>query len=221
MKALWGEFRTPEVQNEQIIPAETVKHFIMSAMQQDPFRTPLPASSANRDPMTDLDLISSETLGLEMDSTVINTIKLIQHSKQMSQLIEAAKEQTELMADTQINTFPPALEIPELPPENLTYKLNYPIQYMDKEYSDFNLGKGPKIPEVTMKTAKQLLKKSVAALLAHAGYQTTRESVLNTFTDVVEEYIEKMTALLRVAVDQGANVMATGFPVRKKKVKKI
>lgn len=221
MKALWGEFTTPEVQNEQIIPAETVKQFIMGAMQRDPFRTLLPASPSH-DPMTDLDLISSETLGLEMDSTVINTIKLIQHSKQMSQLIEAAKEQTELMADTQINTFPPALEIPELSPENLTYKLNYPIQYMDKEYSDFNLGKGPAIPEITMKTAKQLLKKSVAALLAHAGYQSTRESVLNTFTDVVEEYIEKMTALLRVAVDQGANVMATGFPVslEENKIKK-
>lgn len=53
----------------------------------------------------------------------------------------------------------------------------------------------------------------MAALLAHAGYQTTRESNLNTFTDVAEEYIKKMTSLLRVAVDQGANSKATGFPV--------
>lgn len=66
---------------------------------------------------------------------------------------------------------------------------------------------------MTTKTAKKLLTKSVAALLAHAGYHTTKESVLNTFADVVEEYIKKMTVLLRVAVDQGANMMATGFPV--------
>lgn len=134
MTTHWGEFETPEVQNEEVLPPEIVKLFIMKAMQQDPFRTPLPAPSTAAEQTSEIDLITSETLGLEMDDKVVHTIKLLQHSKQMSQLIEAAKEQTELMADTQINTFPPALEIPDHPIGNVTYKMNYPLQYMDKGY---------------------------------------------------------------------------------------
>lgn len=80
-------------------------------------------------------------------------------------------------------------------------------------FSDFTLGKESHIPEISTKTAKKLLKKSTATLLAHAGFQNTKESVLNVLTDVVEESIIKLTSLLRTAVDQGANFGATGFPV--------
>ncbi|KAK6626109.1 hypothetical protein RUM43_006414 [Polyplax serrata] len=213
MSGLWGEYDVPEVPAEEVIPAEIVKLFIMKAMQPDVLRTPLPLpAKSDADDSVKLDASDSETLGLEMDDTVIHSIKLVQHIKEMTQLIEAAKEQTELMAESQIQTFPPALDIPVHPIKQPKHKLNHPIQYMDKESSDFVLGKGPKIPEVTTKTAKYLLKKSTAALLAHAGYQNTKESVLNILTDSVEEYITKITSLLRVAVDQGANSGTIGFP---------
>lgn len=69
------------------------------------------------------------------------------------------------------------------------------------------------MPGITGVTAKQLLSKSVAALIAHAGFDTTTESVLATVAEATETYIKKMVTLLRVVVDQGANVGATGFPV--------
>lgn len=134
MTDLWGEFEVSDIPNEEVIPAEVVKLFIMKAMQPDGFRTPLPIPKLSDKSVT-FDMLESETLGLEIDDRVIHSIKLIQHAKEMSQLVEAAKEQTELMADTQIHTFPPALDIPihSIPP--LKHKLNHPIQYMDKEYT--------------------------------------------------------------------------------------
>lgn len=131
MSTLWGEFDSPEISNEEVIPAEIVKLFIMKAMQPDGLRTPL---SLPPKPAEVKKEAVSETLGLEMDDRVIHSIKLIKHAKEMSQLIEAAKEQTELMSDTQIQNFPPALDIPVHPIKPPTYKLNLPIQYMDKEF---------------------------------------------------------------------------------------
>lgn len=132
MTALWGEFETSDMPNEEVIPAEIVKLFIMKAMQQDPYRVPLPLQKPQEQQNDELS--TSETFGLEMDDRVIHTIKLLQHCTEMSQLIEAAKEQTELMADSQINTFPPALSIPLQPVRKCKHKLNYPIQHLNKEF---------------------------------------------------------------------------------------
>jgi len=41
----------------------------------------------------------------------------------------------------------------------------------------------------------------------------TSQCVLDTLTDVSEEYIQKFTHLLRVAVDQESIAGSTGFPV--------
>lgn len=43
----------------------------------------------------------------------------------------------------------------------------------------------------------------------------TSQCVLDTMTDVTEEYIQKFTRLLRVAVDQESISGSTGFPVCK------
>lgn len=134
MSSLWGEFEVPDVPNEEVIPPEIVKLFIMKAMQPDGLRTPLSLPSKSPEKSIKLEGVGSDTVGLEMDDKVVHSIKLIQHIKEMSQLIEAAKEQTELVADTQIQTFPPALDIPVHPIKPPKHKLNHPIQYMDKEY---------------------------------------------------------------------------------------
>jgi len=70
------------------------------------------------------------------------------------------------------------------------------------------------VPQIEGSTAKKLVSKSVAALLAHAGFDATSRSVLSTFSDSLENYMKKMVDMLRIAVDQGANSGATGFPVR-------
>lgn len=48
--------------------------------------------------------------------------------------------------------------------------------------------------------------------MAHAGFETAQESVLETLTDLVHEHYLRLTRLLRVAVDREARLGASPFP---------
>ena len=52
----------------------------------------------------------------------------------------------------------------------------------------------------------------VATLLAHTGYDTTSYFILDTVTDVVEEYINKIVHLLRITVDKEVMSESSTFP---------
>lgn len=52
----------------------------------------------------------------------------------------------------------------------------------------------------------------MATVLAHAGFQSAQESVLETLTDLVHEHYLRLSRLLRVAVDREARLGATPFP---------
>lgn len=53
---------------------------------------------------------------------------------------------------------------------------------------------------------------SVATVLAHAGFESAQESVLETLTDLVHEHYLRLTRRLRVAVDREARLGASPFP---------
>lgn len=52
----------------------------------------------------------------------------------------------------------------------------------------------------------------MATVLAHAGFESAQESVLETLTDLVHEHYLRITRLLRVAVDREARLGASPFP---------
>lgn len=52
----------------------------------------------------------------------------------------------------------------------------------------------------------------MATVLAHAGFESAQESVLETLTDLVHEHYLRLTRLLRVAVDREARLGASPFP---------
>ncbi|MBN3299081.1 ST65G protein, partial [Amia calva] len=78
--------------------------------------------------------------------------------------------------------------------------------------SDFYKGKGEPVTELSWPSCRQLLYQSVATVLAHAGFETAQESVLETLTDVAHEHYLRLSRLLRVAVDREARLGATPFP---------
>lgn len=61
-------------------------------------------------------------------------------------------------------------------------------------------------------SCRQLLYQSVATVLAHVGFESANESVLETLTDLVHEHYLRITKLLRVAVDREACQGSTPFP---------
>lgn len=73
-------------------------------------------------------------------------------------------------------------------------------------------GKGEPVTELSGPSCRQLLYQSVATVLAHAGFELAHESVLETLTDLVHEHYQRLTWLLRVAVDREAQLGATPFP---------
>lgn len=73
-------------------------------------------------------------------------------------------------------------------------------------------GKGEPVTELSWTSCRQLLYQSVATVLAHAGFESANESVLETLTDMVHEHYLRLTKLLRVAVDQEACKGTTPFP---------
>lgn len=52
----------------------------------------------------------------------------------------------------------------------------------------------------------------MATVLAHAGFESANESVLETLTDLVHEHYLRVTRRLRVAVDREARLGASPFP---------
>lgn len=73
-------------------------------------------------------------------------------------------------------------------------------------------GKGEPVTELSWPSCRQLLYQSVATVLAHAGFESAQESVLETLTDLVHEHYLRITRLLRVAVDREARLGASPFP---------
>ncbi|XP_006816646.1 STAGA complex 65 subunit gamma-like, partial [Saccoglossus kowalevskii] len=67
--------------------------------------------------------------------------------------------------------------------------------------------------ELDESTVRQMTRRSVATICAHAGFENCQESVLETLTDVLTDYNQKICKLLRVAVDREARTGTTGFQV--------
>lgn len=52
----------------------------------------------------------------------------------------------------------------------------------------------------------------MATVLAHAGFESAQESVLETLTDLAHEHYLRLSRLLRTAADREARLGATPFP---------
>lgn len=106
---------------------------------------------------------------------------------------------------------PPALPDDLLPLDSKTPLQPFQLRHSDPE-SEFYKGKGEPVTELSWPSCRQLLYQSVATILAHAGFESAQESVLETLTDLVHEHYVRISRLLRVAVDREARLGASPFP---------
>lgn len=203
----WGEVRESQNTGTEVIPAELRNLLVLKAMKPDQFKVHQPCKQ-------DDGLVEVPPECSCMDGVVLHTVQLLQHCKTLQSLITLARQQAEQSNENEFEVpkpLPPAPPIPEKLERIQTYQYNYPFRYMEKKVSTFSEGQGPPPPRLNTNTAKTILQKSVATLLAHIGYDNTRQYVLDTLTDVAEEYIQKFTRLLRIAIDQESMSGPTGF----------
>lgn len=81
-------------------------------------------------------------------------------------------------------------------------KFNFSFVFLNWLNSSYTSGKNePQLLEVEGTTARLILRKAVATVCAHTGYTDTSESVLRFLTDVLHEFLTKLTNLLRANTD--------------------
>lgn len=157
-------------------------------------------------------------------SLTIHTVQLCQHVRRLRGLLAAAQTQgqgsasegggcrLEEMDNLPMNPpTPPAVPDDLLPLDSKAPRQPFQLRHSDPE-SDFYKGRGEPVTELSWPSCRQLLYQSVATVLAHAGFQSAQESVLETLTDLAHEHYLRLSRLLRVAVDREARLGASPFP---------
>lgn len=217
MMRYWGEIPGPAGAPPSRSSFDLLQREFRSVEVQDP---PLHQPSAQRPrPTTMLDIPS------EPCSLTIHTVQLCQHARRLRGLLAAAQSQGQAAAASEGGAkleeadstlplrppTPPAMPDDLLPQDSKAPRQPFQLRHSDPE-SDFYKGKGEPVTELSWPSCRQLLYQSVATVLAHAGFETAQESVLETLTDLVHEHYLRLSRLLRVAADREARVGASPFP---------
>lgn len=160
---------------------------------------------------------SKDDFGL--DATTQHTLQLLQYSHQLTSLIEDAHHQVEQLKSGEISSLNCAVAppLPTWQPPKKKHPTLKPFAFIpDNEGSLFARGiretSSSSAVSLDETTCKLLLRRSVAAICAHAGFDSCSQSVLDTLTDVCQEYYHQLLRLLRCAVDAEAYHGGSGFP---------
>ncbi|XP_064608215.1 STAGA complex 65 subunit gamma-like isoform X1 [Liolophura sinensis] len=153
----------------------------------------------------------------QIDAITLHTIRLLQHARKLRHLIHTVQQQLQenlKTGDADI-TYPATPSIPEFegpPPKHNFLK---PVPFMPiplENLSDFVKGKSEPPPVVDDMACRKLLRRSVATICAHAGFDNSSESVLEMLTDLTSEYYLQFTKHMRAAADHQALHGSSGFP---------
>ncbi|XP_062863453.1 STAGA complex 65 subunit gamma isoform X2 [Trichomycterus rosablanca] len=217
MMRYWGELPVASAPPGRSSFDLLQREFRQVEMQDPPLHQP---SARRPRPTTMLDVPS------EPCSLTIHTVQLSQHARRLRNLITAAQpgqqtlsagsESQGLFKTEEGDSLPPRPVTPAapddlLPLDNKASCGPFQLRHSDPE-SDFYKGEGEPVTELSYPSCRQLLYQSVATVLAHAGFESAMESVLETLTDLVHEHYLRLTQLLRVAVDREARLGSTPFP---------
>ncbi|XP_028294403.1 STAGA complex 65 subunit gamma [Gouania willdenowi] len=215
MMRYWGEIPGPAGAPPSRSSFDLLQREFRSVEMQDP---PLHQPSAHRPrPATMLDVPS------EPCSLTIHTVQLCQHARRLRALLGSAQGQSSAASEGGGRTeeadahlplrppTPPTMPDDLLPVDSKAPRQPFLLRHSDPE-SDFYKGKGEPVTELSWPSCRQLLYQSVATILAHAGFESAQESVLETLTDLVHEHYLRVTRPLRVAVDREARLGASPFP---------
>ncbi|XP_026857241.2 STAGA complex 65 subunit gamma [Electrophorus electricus] len=217
MMRYWGELPVASVPPGRSSFDLLQREFRQVEMQDPPLHQP---SAQRPRPTTMLDVPS------EPCSLTIHTVQLSQHARRLRSLLAAAQlgqQPVTGLSDAQgllrsedgeplpARPVTPAAPDDLLPLDSKAPREPFQLRHSDPE-SDFYKGEGEPVTELNWPSCRQLLYQSVATVLAHTGFESANESVLETLTDLVHEHYLRLTRLLRVAVDREARLGSTPFP---------
>ncbi|CAG5036058.1 unnamed protein product [Parnassius apollo] len=192
-KKLWGEFEDDD-NDETIHQTVNFNPIIELGMQNIP-----------EIPIT----VKSSPIELPKPNLITHTIQLHAYSRQLSAILE----QTENAVFEGARLDP--MSLPTVPPQpqlKIEHESTPPINFLQKVYCDFSLGKGPVILPFTSESHKRALRQCAAIALGHVGIATCTNTALNAVADALDIYLTNMCKLMRNIVDREASGIKSGFP---------
>lgn len=192
-RKLWGEFENDGC-DETILQNVNFNPIIELGMQNIP-----------EIPIT----VKSSPIELPTPNLITHTIQLHACSRQLSAILEQTENSMYEGARLDPMNLP---AIPPAPPLSLEHEATPPINFLQKQYCDFSLGKGPVIQPFTPESHKRALRQCAAIALGHVGIPTCTNTALNAVADALDFYMTNMCKLMRKVVDQEASGLKSGFP---------
>lgn len=192
-RKLWGELED-DASDETILQNVNFNPIIELGMQNIP-----------EIPIT----VKSSPIELPMPNLITHTIQLHACARQLSSILE----QTENAVFDGARLDP--MSIPQLPPEpilKLEHEATPPINFLQKQYCDFSLGKGPTIVPFTPESHKRALRQCAAIAIGHVGIATCTNTALSAVTDALDFYMSNICKLMRTVVDRDASGIKSGYP---------
>ncbi|XP_063540704.1 STAGA complex 65 subunit gamma-like [Cydia strobilella] len=189
----WGEFED-EDRDESILQTVNFNPIIELGMQNIP---EIPIS------------VKSSPIELPKPNLITHTILLHSYSRQLSAILE----QTENAVFEGARLDP--MSLPTMPPEpplQIEHAAAPPINFLEKEYCDFSLGKGPVILPFTPESHQRALRQCAAIALGHIGLSTCTNTAVYALADGLDFYMTNMCKLMRTVVDREASGLKSGFP---------
>ncbi|KAK3778819.1 hypothetical protein RRG08_013087 [Elysia crispata] len=145
----------------------------------------------------------------KMDPIVLHTIRILNHIKRLRAAIEVLQSDVKQESDAAITSVGPMPEYDgPLPKDRSSQKY-----FIEEEYeTDFVRGVANPPPPIDDLTCRKLLRRSTCAIIAHLSFDTARESVIDTMTDLCHQFLIQFTRHMGVAADRRAQYGSNGFP---------
>lgn len=192
-RKLWGEMEEEEY-DETLLQSVNFNPIIELGMQN------IPEISIT---------VKSAPIELPKPNLITHTIQLHAYSRHLSTILEQIDNTLYERVRLDPSSIPTPPPDPNLKSEHET---NAPINFLEKLYCNFSLGRGPVILPFTPESHKRALRQCAAIAIGHVGIPTCTNTALTALADALDIYMTNFCKLMRTVTDREASGLKSGYP---------
>ncbi|KAJ1530600.1 hypothetical protein ONE63_005482 [Megalurothrips usitatus] len=203
----WGEFDNAD----EPISVLDLKEVLADQLVDDLIEKSCSVEYTKGDP---LDGYGDDELDAEsytIDASVSYSLELRKHISDLRQLIALAHGKISAPTTQLQQRLPDVPAVPPKPPIHLKHPAVHPLGFLPPRHTPFTLGQGTPPEELCLDSCLHILTKSVSALACHAGWDASMNETLYVFRDAVDDFLRRMTRMLRATIDQEASDGGNNF----------
>ena len=126
------------------------------------------------------------------DPLVINTIQLLEYKNILEKLLETVSNYKVAIANGSLEKMPSLQPAPEMPNIVEHHERIFDDSIEDDDNQDTSKRHVlPRVMQLSSDRVRQQLESSVVKLIAHAGYQTAKQSAVQLLADATGQYLKQ------------------------------